>query len=78
MGLKRSFDEGELQGLPFKHAKQLQSVELLTSPVEINSPDGGSEKGEPSGKRSYSFCLSFLHLSFVFFFTYPHLLESAL
>lgn len=66
MGLKRSFDEGDLQELSFKHPKQLQSIEQLTSLTEINPPDGGSQKADLSGKKS-SF---FSSLSLPFFFNF--------
>lgn len=68
MGLKRSFDEGDLQVLSFKHPKQLQSIEQLTSLAEINPPDGGSQKADLSGKKTSSFFFSSLSLSVSFFF----------
>lgn len=44
MGLKRAFDEEGLQELSFKHPKQLDSNELVTSVPEINNSCGASQK----------------------------------
>lgn len=58
MGLKRSFDE-DLQELSFKHPKQLDSSEQLTSLAELSPSYRASQKADIPGKK-----LSFLsHLS---------------
>ncbi|KAL1828849.1 hypothetical protein DCAR_0208110 [Daucus carota subsp. sativus] len=44
MGLKRAFDEEGLQELSLKHPKQLDFKEQATSPPEINTSLGASQK----------------------------------